>query len=75
MTDNRWYGTHKLLSLTHFVRFPIDSLHTRGIYIKEGDLFNRVLGIIESGFRGMRVLKLSELVLRISESSISNLRL
>ena len=34
-------------------------------------LFNRVLGIIESGFSGMWVLKLTDLVLRTTESSFS----
>ena len=40
----------------------------------EGHLFTRVLGILESSFSGTQVLKLSELVLRIHESSFSDPR-
>ena len=39
--------------------------------IHKTDIFTGVLGIIESGFSGTRVLKLSELVLRTNESSFS----
>ena len=42
--------------------------------IHKTDIFTRVLGIIESGFSGTRVLKLSELVLSTNESSFSEPR-
>ena len=42
--------------------------------IRKMDIFTGVLGSIESGFSGTRVLKLSELVLRTTESSFSEPR-
>ena len=42
--------------------------------IRKTDIFTGVLGIVESGFSGTRVLKLSELVLSTNESSFSEPR-
>ena len=44
------------------------------IGIQKADIFTGVLGIIESCFSGMRVLKLTDLVLGTTESSFSEPR-
>ena len=48
-----------------------DNVKSQRSHIAFTDIFTGVLGIIESGFSGTRVLKLSDLVLKTSESSFS----
>ena len=70
-----WFSGTSGAKQSNFPRLIVSPLSQHfALAIRKTDIFTGVLGIIESGFSGTRVLKLSELVLRTNESSFSKPR-
>ena len=68
-----WFSGTSGAKQSNFPRLIVSPLSQHfALAIRKTDIFTGVLGIIESGFSGTQVLKLSELVLRTNEPVLAN---